>query len=106
MMLAYSAGSDVFSRHIYLKRLSGGEPIQLTSDGVDDVSPTWSRDGSRIAYSTCRAGEPCRIMVVPVPAGLARQVGPCRTGERSKVVWNGSTNSLFLVDAVATGAPL
>ena len=41
-MLAYSAGSDYYSRHIYFKRLSGGEPIQLTSDGGNDLSPTWS----------------------------------------------------------------
>jgi Tol biopolymer transport system component/DNA-binding winged helix-turn-helix (wHTH) protein len=105
-MLAYSAGSDIFSRHIYLKRLSGGEPIQLTSDGLDDVSPTWSHDGSRVAYSTYHPGAPCRIMVVPVPAGLAREVGRCRTAERSQVVWNGSANSLLLVDAATMGAPV
>jgi Tol biopolymer transport system component/DNA-binding winged helix-turn-helix (wHTH) protein len=105
-MLAYSAGPDTFSRRIYLKRLSGGEPIQLTNDGLDDISPTWSRDGSRIAYSTYRAGETCRIMVIAVPAGLASEVGRCRTAERSPVVWNGSTNRLFLVDAPATGLSL
>ena len=105
-MLVYSAGSDVFSRHILLKRLTGGEPIQLTSDGLDDISPTWSRDGSRIAYSTYRAGEPCRIMVVAVPAGLPKEVGRCLTAERSPLVWDGSTNSLFLVDSATTGAPL
>jgi Tol biopolymer transport system component len=104
-MIAYSAGPDLLSRHIYLKRLSGGEPIQLTSDGLDDVSPTWSHDGSRIAYSTFRPGEPCRIMVVPVPAGLATQLGRCRTAERSQVLWSPSANNLFFLDAAATAAP-
>ena len=105
-MIAYSAGPDLLSRHIYLKRLSGGESIQLTSDGLDDVSPTWSRDGSRIAYSTFRQGEPCRIMVVPVPAGLATQLGRCLSAERSQVLWNPSANSLFFLDAAKTGASM
>ena len=103
-MLAYSAGADLFSRHIFLKRLSGGEPIQLTNDGRDDISPSWSRDGSRIAYSTYRPGEPCRIMIAPVPAGLATEVGRCLTAERSQVVWNSSANSLLYEDALSAAA--
>ena len=105
-MLAYSAGADIFGRHILIKRLSGGEPIQLTNDGRDDIAPSWSHDGSRIAYSTYRQGEPCRIMVAPVPAGLATEVGRCLTAERSQIKWNPSSNSLLFEDATTGGESL
>src|SRR3954468_11763354 len=35
---------------IFVANSTGTEPLQLTTNGVDDTSPVWSPDGSRIAY--------------------------------------------------------
>jgi hypothetical protein len=34
-----------------LKLLPGGDPVQLTHDGTNKMSPTFSPDGSQVAYS-------------------------------------------------------
>lgn len=104
-MLAYSAGPDVLSRKIYVKRISGGDPIKLTDDAYDDVAPNWSRDGARIVYVAYKAGEPCRILIVPVPAGLAREVGRCRTDERSRADWDRSGEAVYFTDKPDMNSP-
>jgi Tol biopolymer transport system component/DNA-binding winged helix-turn-helix (wHTH) protein len=103
--LAYAASPDSINWRIYLKRLSGGEPIALTDDGYADLSPAWSPDGAQIAYVAYRAGEPCRIKVTPVPAGLAREVGRCRGEEFSRIAWSPSGDALLFVDAAKPAAP-
>lgn len=52
-MLAFIRGSDSFlgQGQIYVKLLPGGEPIQLTNDDAMKLAPSFSPDGSRIAYS-------------------------------------------------------
>jgi Tol biopolymer transport system component/DNA-binding winged helix-turn-helix (wHTH) protein len=105
-MIAYSAGADVFSRRIYLKRIEGGgDPLPLTNDGFDDASPTWSPDGRQIAYVAYKRGEPCRLMVVPVPAGPPHELTRCRSDDRSSVVWSISGTELFFVDRADRKSP-
>jgi eukaryotic-like serine/threonine-protein kinase len=41
---------------IYTQRVSGGEPIPVTTDSLSDFSPAWSPDGRRIAFHTLRNG--------------------------------------------------
>ena len=101
-MLAYSQGDDVLSRHIYVRNVVGGDAIQITNDGHDDASPSWSSDGAHIAYIAFRWGEPCRIMVAGVPAGSAREVGHCNGKSWQTLSWrpNRQRISLFrLADA-------
>ena len=76
-MLAYTSGKDTLSRQIYVRNMAGGDGIKVTSDAYDDVSPSWSSDGARLAYVTQKPGEPCRIMVATVPAGEVREAGRC-----------------------------
>jgi Tol biopolymer transport system component/DNA-binding winged helix-turn-helix (wHTH) protein len=97
-MIAYSAGKDEVTRKIYLQRISGGDPLQLTDDSYDDTSPAWSPDGAQIAYATYKEGEPCRLMVTTVPAGPPRELARCRTDERSHVSWSVSGAELFFLD--------
>ncbi len=52
-MLAFIRGSDSFfgQGQIYVKLLPSGEPVQLTNDPATKLAPSFSPDGSRIAYS-------------------------------------------------------
>lgn len=104
-MLAYSAGKDIYSRQLYLMRLSGGDPIRLTDDAYDHVAPNWSRDGSRLVYVAVKPGEPCHIFVLPVPAGLGREVARCLSDERSRADWDLSGEAIYFSDSPAKGMP-
>ncbi|HEY2447145.1 MAG TPA: winged helix-turn-helix domain-containing protein [Rhizomicrobium sp.] len=94
-MFAYSAGKDLFSRKIHVQRIARGESLKFTDDAYDDVSPTWSPDGSQIAYTQFRLGERCRILIKPFPAGSPREVARCRTDARSHVSWSSDGNLYF-----------
>ncbi len=102
-MIAYAAGPDRVSRHIYLRLIKGGDPIQLTHDAYDAAAPAWSPDGRTIAYRISQEGHPCRIMEIPVPAGQSREVGRCRVNRWSDLSFDPSGRSVFFVDAPAPG---
>jgi serine/threonine protein kinase len=52
-MLAFIRGKDAFfgSGQLYVKLLPNGDPVQLTNDNHEKLSPVFSPDGSRIQYS-------------------------------------------------------
>ena len=103
--LAYSSGADLSSRKIYVRNVAGGDGVKVTSDPYDDVSPSWSSDGARIAYVAQKVGEPCRIMVATVPAGAMREVARCREAQSSSVSWQAGTSFLYYLDrSGASGA--
>ena len=56
-LVAYSSdrGSEG-GRDLYVKQISGGSPIRLTSDGAGNTSPDFSPDGSRIVFRSNRDG--------------------------------------------------
>ncbi len=73
------------AQHIYVKRIGGGEPRQLTFSAQEDVLPSWSPDGAFIAFCRRIAGEtgydshtriPSGIYIVPANGGTERRIGP------------------------------
>ena len=54
--IAYSSTRHTARSDIYLQRVDGLTVTQLTSDDEDDANPTFSPDGSRIAFCSTRAG--------------------------------------------------
>jgi TolB protein len=59
------------SSEIFVKQLAaGGDEIQLTADGEENVEPAWSPDGQRIVFSKNRRG----IWVVPALGGVPKQL--------------------------------
>ena len=57
-MVAFVRGESTFygPGQIYAKILPDGEPVQLTHDNLDKMSPVFSPDGTRIAYTTVDPG--------------------------------------------------
>lgn len=58
-MLAFVRGYSTWvgPGQIYVKMLPDGEPVQLTHDAALKTDPTFSRDGSQIAYTTLNLKE-------------------------------------------------
>jgi DNA-binding winged helix-turn-helix (wHTH) protein/Tol biopolymer transport system component len=91
-MLAFIRGPDTFlgRGQIYVKILPNGEPVQLTHDNSNKMSPVFSPDGSRIAFST---GGPISddTWVVPVLGGHPHLWLPNASG----LVWLDNHKVLF-----------
>ena len=70
-MLAFIRGSDTFigPGEVYAKLLPGGDPVQLTRDGRIKLSPQFSPDGTKVAFSVV---EPWDVYQVPVMGGEAQ----------------------------------
>jgi Tol biopolymer transport system component len=67
-MLAFIRGSNTFfgPGQVYVKFLPDGQPVELTHDTLEKLSPIFSPDSSRIAYGT---GTPWTEWEVPVLGG-------------------------------------
>jgi serine/threonine protein kinase len=67
-MLTFIRGSDSFLGlgQVYVKFMPDGQPVQLTHDSSVKLSPSFSPDGSNIAYSTV---DPWDVWEVPVLGG-------------------------------------
>ena len=103
-MLAFIRGPDTFTGpgQIYVKLLPDGDPVQLTDDSLKKMSPAFSLDGSRIAYTA----QPWDTWVVPVLGGKPRVWLPNASGltwiDRQHVLFSEVKRGVHLVIATAT----
>ena len=98
--LAFIRGGGTFMTpgQIYVKRLPDGEPVQLTHDDLPKMSPAFSPDGDRIAYTTLNPPWSWDTAVVPLAGGEPQPL----LRNASGLVWTGPRQVLF--SEIKTGA--
>jgi Tol biopolymer transport system component len=92
-MLAFIRGEGTFvtQGQIHVKLLPNGEPVQLTHDASEKMSPEFSPDGSRVAYTVHAERLSWDTWIVPVLGGETRSWLPNASG----LTWIGSHQLLF-----------
>jgi hypothetical protein len=80
------------NQEIYRVAPGGGEPVAVTSDAVDDRWPSWSPDGSQIAYTVVSGGQG-DIYVMDADGGNQRQL---TSGDDNDWAPTWSPDGLFL----------
>jgi len=107
--LAYDSNRNG-NQDIYKVALAGGEPEQLTHNGVDNFWPAWSPDGSEIAfYSTANGNRDIFVMkadgsdVAPVVATPSQESHPWWSPDRLKIMYL-APDSTFMVSRASIGA--
>jgi Tol biopolymer transport system component/tRNA A-37 threonylcarbamoyl transferase component Bud32 len=92
-LLTFVRGPSTFMSpgQVYLKMLPDGEAVPLTEDAPLKMSPVFSPDGSRIAYSADGAGERWSTWVVETVRGKPRRWLPNASG----LTWTGDGRLLF-----------
>lgn len=91
-LLAFIRGTSTFVSpgQLYVKQLPDGEPIALTNDSLPKMSPVFSPDGSRIAY-TVVDGASWDTWEVSTLRGQAR----LWLRNASGLIWAGKNDLLF-----------
>jgi Tol biopolymer transport system component/DNA-binding winged helix-turn-helix (wHTH) protein len=95
-MVAFIRGGTAFlgRGQIYVKLLPAGEPIRLTNETRQIFAPTFTPDGTRVAYSVVEAasnGVAWETWTVPVSGGEATRLLPNASG----LTWIGDRTVLF-----------
>jgi len=96
VLRTYDADEDRAVRALWRVGARAGEPFQLTR-GTSDTSPTWSPDGSSIAFLRAQDG-PAQIWLLPAAGGEPEQVTTLPLGAGAPV-WSPDGSS------IAFGAP-
>jgi Tol biopolymer transport system component len=94
--------------NIWAIDLTSGLRTQLTFDPADDLAPTWSRDGTRIAFSSSRQGRWGLYQKASNGAGPdeAVDVFPAGTLQSNPLGWTKDSRSLLYVSGLAGAAEL
>ena len=92
-MVAFVRGESTFfgPGQIYVKILFDGEPVQLTHDNLAKMSPVFSPDGARIAYTTVNPDFQWDTWTVPVLGGEPQMMLKNASG----LVWTGPRQLMF-----------
>ena len=92
-MLAFIRSSSTFFAlgQIYVKILPDGEPVQLTHDSLKKMSPAFSPDGTRIAYTTVDGQWNWDTWIVPAQGGEPQ----LWLRNASGLTWTGPRQVLF-----------
>ncbi len=85
---------------IYVRHMSGGEPIRLTSDPADDTDPSFSPDGGVIAFHSDRRGG--GVYVAPAFGGQERLLAP--GGNNPRFSPDGQWIAYWIGEEAATAA--
>ena len=90
------------TRDIYLIDLERGTQSRFTFDPADDMNPTWSPDGSRIAFSSSRKGQ--RDIYVKAANGIGEeQLLFSSAGVKNMECWSPDGRLLLFNTTVAQG---
>src|SRR6201987_2469638 len=79
---------------LWRSRADGSDRLQLTYPPIMAAAPQWSPDGSEIAFTRIRVGEPLQICVVPAEGGTPQSVLP-EARNQSSPAWSGDGQSLI-----------
>jgi len=98
------SGEDEFwGRNIFIVSTDGGDPVQLTTGPTWKWQPSWSPDGSRIAFLATEMDHTpnliSHISFIPAEGGEARRITPPSDNPRAAPKWSPDGESIAYADS-------
>jgi Tol biopolymer transport system component/predicted Ser/Thr protein kinase len=92
---------------LWRSRIDGSDRLQLTYPGAVATLPSWSPDGTQIAYISVQSGKPAKIFLVSAQGGQPEELLPENLGEVD-ATWSpdGTQLAFGRVSVFNTGAPI
>jgi Tol biopolymer transport system component/DNA-binding winged helix-turn-helix (wHTH) protein len=81
------SGEDGRNPDIYVKTISGGGLLRLTTDAALDRHPAWSPDGGEIAFMR-HGPRGCVLLRAPAVGGEARRIADCGAPHVRSIDWS------------------
>ena len=105
--LRYAKGE--LREHTYeiaVQSLDGSDRVRLTENGRDDIAPSWSPDGSRIAIASPYGRDDMRIYTIAPDGSDEREIVPATLAAQCcELAWSPDGGRLaFLVERSETGS--
>ena len=97
-------GESQNNSDIYVKLVGPGQPVRVTTDPLPDICPSWSRDGTRIAFLRQLSENESSLIVIPALGGRERILQNLKTSYilgASKPVWSADSKWLVVSAAVS-----
>jgi Tol biopolymer transport system component/DNA-binding winged helix-turn-helix (wHTH) protein len=98
--LAYVARGSDGRAHVFTKPV-GGTAVQLLREEASELTPTWSPDGTQLAFARITASG-CTIQIALVATAAGRTVGPCGNRHETKMSWSPDGRSLAIASGEGT----
>lgn len=103
--LVFAGRTPDGGQDLFLLTLGARQPLRLTSGPAAEDRPAWSPDGTSIAFTALGQDQPaCRLMVMAVPGGTAREVARCQGVTATAPAWSADGRALVIADAPVPGA--
>ena len=93
-MIAYSSRQEGPNDAIFVKPVSGGDPVPVTKDGWKNYSPIWSPDDQQIAFISIREGIK-GIYLTPFSGGATTLIKSLDPGTSSLTYWANGSSAIF-----------
>jgi imidazolonepropionase-like amidohydrolase/Tol biopolymer transport system component len=93
--IAFAAVGDIYVMPV------GGKPVNITKDAALDTDPSWSPDGTRLAYSSDKDSEHLQLWIRDMKSGQSHRVTNLTTQPQG-ATWSpdGSRIAFFNVDGM------
>jgi len=93
-LIAYSAMRGGNQEQLWVQKMGGGDPIQVTSDKFEAFNPIWSPDGERLAFLS-RRGDQTAIGAITYPGGTETWLTVLKEGRPSLIQWAREDATIF-----------
>jgi eukaryotic-like serine/threonine-protein kinase len=93
-LISYSAIRGGNQEQLWVQKIGGGDPMQVTTNEFGAFNPIWSQDGERLAFLS-QHNDQIAIGVITYPGGAETWLTKIKEGRPSLIHWSKDGGTIF-----------